>query len=111
MWPQRVYPAVSGVTSLDWSTKHPTLLAVGYYDGNIAVYDTRRNDTTPVLESSQLASKHTGAVWQVKWVQKGPAAGGASATTDEKDGGEAGGVASASEKTETLVSISIQRSL
>ena len=33
MWPQRIYQATSGVTSLDWSTQHPTLIAVGHYDG------------------------------------------------------------------------------
>ena len=75
MWPQRIYQATSGVCSLDWSTQHPTLIAVGHYDGNVAVYDVRRQDALPVLESSQLAQKHTGAVWQVKWVQKGPAGG------------------------------------
>ena len=110
MWPQRVYPAVSGVTSLDWSKKHPTLLAVGYYDGNIAVYDTRSNDTSPVLESSQLASKHTGAVGQVKWVQKGHGVNSGVSLNEAKENGEGRGPAGASgsghENTETLVSIS-----
>ena len=88
MWPQRIYKASSGVTSLDWSKQHPTLLAVGYYDGNIAVYDVRQQDTAlPMLDSSQLATKHTGAVWQVKWVQKGASSG--SGDSNER-GGAAG---------------------
>jgi WD40 repeat protein len=119
MWPQRIYKATSGVTSLDWSTQHPTLIAVGHYDGNISVYDVRRQDPLPVLESSHLAQKHTGAVWQVKWVQKGPAGGSsnsgnkekdesAAAVFDEKDGEEKAesGTTDEHESTETLISIS-----
>ena len=86
------------------------------YIGNVAVYDVRRQDALPVLESSQLAEKHTGAVWQVKWVQKGPAGGAAAATktesnkTDTKnsEGEEKTDAATTDEheSTETLVSIS-----
>jgi len=123
MWPQRIYKAASGVTSLDWSTQHPTLIAVGHYDGNVAVYDVRRQDALPVLESSHLAQKHTGAVWQVKWVQKGPAGGGNSSNNnnDDNDNDEEDSATAAAadgeeeekatgtdehESTETLISIS-----
>lgn len=30
------------MTSLDFAERHPTLLAVGMYDGTIAIYDTAR---------------------------------------------------------------------
>ena len=81
-YPQRIYKMEHGVTSIDFSTMHPNLLAVGLYNGVVAIYDTRREENAPVLESGQSAGTHMDAVWQVKWVNK------------------------SSERTENLVSIS-----
>ena len=41
-YPERSIRTRSGVTSLDFSERHPNLLAVGMYDGTIAIYDIAR---------------------------------------------------------------------
>jgi dynein intermediate chain 4, axonemal len=71
MWPQLVISSSSGATSLDWSNKYPNLLAVGHYDGSIIVYDITGDGATALLDSTQLPTKHTDAVWDIKWVDKG----------------------------------------
>eukprot|EP00943_MAST-04B_sp_MAST-4B-sp1_P005870 g5870.t1 len=72
MWPQIVIPSASGATSLDWSNRYPNMLAVGYYDGTIVVYDVSGEGGAQVLlDSNQLAAKHTDAVWGIKWIDKG----------------------------------------
>ncbi|KAF1782653.1 WD40-repeat-containing domain [Phytophthora cactorum] len=85
-----------GVTSIDFSTAHPYLLAVGFADGVVSIYDTRKDDSissgssssastslgvtatptarhvpVPIATSSGLSGKHLDAVWQVKWVAHG----------------------------------------
>ena len=73
MWPQIVIPSASGATCLDWSNRYPNMLAVGYYDGSIVVYDVSGEDggAQALLDSAQLAAKHTDAVWGIKWIDKG----------------------------------------
>ena len=61
----------SGATSLDWSHKYPNLLAVGHYDGSIIVYEVSGDGATALLDSTQMPTKHTDAVWDIKWVDKG----------------------------------------
>eukprot|EP00753_Platysulcus_tardus_P007346 PLAT15148.1.p1 GENE.PLAT15148.1~~PLAT15148.1.p1 ORF type:complete len:939 (-),score=504.02 PLAT15148.1:184-3000(-) len=70
-FPEKVVRVASGVMSIAFSTAHPNLLAAGYYDGTVAVYDLRREDSQPSVESKHTAGKHTEPVWQVKWVDKG----------------------------------------
>ena len=74
-FPQAVLKTSSGVTSLDFSKLHPNLMAVGTYDGLIAIFDVRKvlegeSDGKPELESERLQGTHAAAVWQVKWVEK-----------------------------------------
>lgn len=74
-YPECVLRTPSGVTTLDFSTAHPNLLAAGLYNGSVAIYDVRKamageTDGSPAVASSSL-SGHTDAVWQVKWVDKG----------------------------------------
>ena len=71
MWPQLVIPSAAGATSLDWSNRYPNLLAVGHYDGSIIVYDITADGAVALLDSTQLPTKHTDAVWDIKWVDKG----------------------------------------
>lgn len=40
--PERTIHTHASVNSLDFSGRHPALLAVGMYDGTIAIYDTAR---------------------------------------------------------------------
>ncbi|KAG3114599.1 hypothetical protein PI124_g6690 [Phytophthora idaei] len=95
-YPERIYQLPVGVTSIDFSTAHPYLLAVGFADGVVSIYDTRKDDSissgssssastslgvtatptarhvpVPIATSSGLSGKHLDAVWQVKWVAHG----------------------------------------
>uniref|UniRef100_A0A3B4EHK2 Dynein axonemal intermediate chain 4 n=1 Tax=Pygocentrus nattereri TaxID=42514 RepID=A0A3B4EHK2_PYGNA len=73
-WPERIFFCESGVTSLDFSASNANQLAVGMHDGSIAIYNVQSREKTPVIDSSDCAHKHTGPVWQVKWVdhERGP---------------------------------------
>ncbi|XP_072505875.1 dynein axonemal intermediate chain 4 isoform X1 [Notamacropus eugenii] len=76
MWPERVYPSLYGVTSVDFSIASPNLLAVGFYNGTIAIYNVQNNNSVPVLDSSESNQKHIGPVWQVQWVEQDKGAAG-----------------------------------
>uniref|UniRef100_A0A672UTY2 WD repeat domain 78 n=1 Tax=Strigops habroptila TaxID=2489341 RepID=A0A672UTY2_STRHB len=76
-WPERVFQCEYGVTALDFSMASPNLLAVGMYNGSVAIYDVQNWNDTVLLDSSESPNKHTGPVWQLRWV--------------EQDRGEAGG--------------------
>lgn len=57
-FPERIYHFPVGVTSIDFSRTHPYLLAVGFADGVVAIYDTRRDDLAPAGGPS--GSSHSG---------------------------------------------------
>ena len=65
-YPEYVYPTESGVTSLDVHPDHPYLVAVGFYDGNVGVYNLVENKIGPLYFSSAKTGKHTDPVWQVR---------------------------------------------
>lgn len=67
----KVYRTECSVTSLAFADKSVNLLAVGLYDGTVAVYDVRKPEDKPVLESSYTGGKHSDCVWEVRWVDKG----------------------------------------
>jgi len=68
-FPERYIPIENkGVSAIDFSRFNPSLLSVGYNDGTVAIFDIRRRDTTPVLETSK---HHTGTVWDLQWVDRG----------------------------------------
>ncbi|XP_005105983.1 WD repeat-containing protein 78 isoform X2 [Aplysia californica] len=69
-YPERVFTSKHGVTALDFSTANANLLAVGYYDGGIAVYNVRKSVDEPVLDNFTTAGKHLAPVWQLKWIEK-----------------------------------------
>ncbi|XP_063795210.1 dynein axonemal intermediate chain 4 isoform X2 [Pseudophryne corroboree] len=69
-WPERIYHCDSGVTALDFSVSSPDLLAVGMYNGTVAIYNVQNKDNVPVLDSSDNPNKHTCPVWQLKWVEQ-----------------------------------------
>ncbi|KAM4721514.1 dynein axonemal intermediate chain 4 [Rhinophrynus dorsalis] len=70
MWPERIFQCECGVTALDFSAASPNLLAVGMYNGRVAVYNVQNKETTPVLDSSDNPNKHTSPVWQLKWIEQ-----------------------------------------
>ncbi|GAB0193266.1 dynein axonemal intermediate chain 4 [Grus japonensis] len=51
-WPERIFQCEHGVTALDFSTASPNLLAVGMYNGSIAIYNVRNCKDTVLLDSS-----------------------------------------------------------
>ncbi|XP_064626087.1 dynein axonemal intermediate chain 4-like isoform X1 [Lineus longissimus] len=82
-FPERIYNTTAGITSMDFSATNPNLLAVGLYDGTVAIYSVRSTKDEAVLDSfhdlmvehsspmgSESQGKHTGPVWQLKWIEK-----------------------------------------
>ncbi|MCO5579194.1 hypothetical protein L7F22_033047 [Adiantum nelumboides] len=68
-YPHATITAASGVTALDFSTSTANLLAVGFYSGNIAIYDVRSpKDAMPVVQSGLNTGKHNDPVWEVQWI-------------------------------------------
>ncbi|XP_067846470.1 dynein axonemal intermediate chain 4 isoform X2 [Heptranchias perlo] len=80
-WPERIYNCESGVTALEFSADTPNLLAVGHYDGTVAVYNIRNPEDGLILDSSNDLNKHIGPVWQLKWTEQDRNSKG-----DEKEG-------------------------
>ncbi|XP_045753410.1 dynein axonemal intermediate chain 4 isoform X2 [Mirounga angustirostris] len=70
MWPERIYQSPYGVTAVDFSIGAPNLLAVGYHNGTIAIYNVQSNSNVPVLDSSESPQKHLGPVWQLQWIEQ-----------------------------------------
>jgi len=66
-YPEFVYNTNSGVMCIDFYEKTPSLIAVGMYDGTVAVYDLARKGDLPLYKSSTKTGKHTDSVWEVKW--------------------------------------------
>ncbi|NXY21549.1 DNAI1 protein, partial [Atrichornis clamosus] len=66
-FPEYVFSSESGVMCLDFNSEHPHLLAVGFYDGNVAIYNLKKATSQPSYKSSAKSGKHTEPVWQVKW--------------------------------------------
>ncbi|XP_069127668.1 dynein axonemal intermediate chain 4-like isoform X3 [Argopecten irradians] len=85
-FPERVYTCKEGVTAIDFSRSNPNLLAVGLYDGGVAIYNVKSTQDEPIIDSFHLAGKHTAPVWHIRWIEK------------ERGSGE--------DRTEVLVSIS-----
>lgn len=69
-FPERIYTSEAGVTAVDFSTSNPNLLAVGLYDGTVAIYNVRSKKNQAVLDSFDSQGKHTAPVWQLKWIEK-----------------------------------------
>eukprot|EP00758_Cryptobia_borreli_P018793 Tbor_TRINITY_DN7478_c0_g1::TRINITY_DN7478_c0_g1_i1::g.14558::m.14558 len=71
--PERVITLESdaGVSSMNFSSEHPSLLAVGSTDGTLALYDIRRHGNNPAMKTSVSTGQHTGIVWEAKWINRG----------------------------------------
>jgi len=66
-WPEIHVTTPSGVMCMDWHPEHSSVLAVGLYDGTVAVYDVRDESMTPMYQSTVKTGKHTDPVWEVAW--------------------------------------------
>jgi dynein intermediate chain 1 len=69
--PEYVINTESGVMCLDFHPRHPSLLAVGYYDGMVSAYDISNGTKQPIYSSSLQSGKHSDPVWQVHWHDNG----------------------------------------
>ncbi|KAM3876335.1 dynein axonemal intermediate chain 4 [Diretmus argenteus] len=70
-WPERIFHCESGVTALDFSASNPNQLAVGMYDGTIAIYNVQSQDKkTPIMDSGECVNKHFSPIWQIKWTEQ-----------------------------------------
>ncbi|XP_033115107.1 WD repeat-containing protein 78-like [Anneissia japonica] len=69
-YPERVFHCEAGVTSMDFSVNNPNLLAVGLYDGTVAIYNVRSMKDEPALDSYESNAKHSAPVWELKWIEK-----------------------------------------
>ncbi|XP_048255651.1 dynein axonemal intermediate chain 4-like isoform X2 [Haliotis rufescens] len=69
-FPERVFTCKDGVTALDFSTANPNLLAVGMYDGGVAIYNVRHMKDEPIVDNFGSSGKHTAPVWQIRWIEK-----------------------------------------
>lgn len=62
-FPEFVYETDSGVMCLDLHPEHPYLIAVGFYDGSVGIFNVERKE--PVHRCTAKNGKHTDPVWQV----------------------------------------------
>ncbi len=59
--------AAAGVMALQLHPEFSNLLAVGCYDGSIAVYDLRSSAGRLLCSTSPKTRQHADPVWQVVW--------------------------------------------
>ncbi|PIK46217.1 putative WD repeat-containing protein 78 [Apostichopus japonicus] len=69
-YPERVFQCEAGVTALDYSLTNENLLAVGMYNGSVAIYNVRASSDEPILDSYESRGKHGAPVWQLQWIDK-----------------------------------------
>eukprot|EP00804_Cyclotella_cryptica_P017007 CCRYP_003267-RA/>CCRYP_003267-RA protein AED:0.31 eAED:0.31 QI:634/1/1/1/0.33/0/4/1214/565 len=70
-YPEYVIGTESGVMCLDFHKHHPSLLAVGCYDGTVSLYDIGNRSNKPIYSSSIRSGKHSDPIWQVRWNEGG----------------------------------------
>lgn len=68
--PEYTFSTESGVTCLDFHPQHPSLLAVGCYDGSVRVFDVQLKSNKPIYSSSIKNGTHSDPVWEVKWQEE-----------------------------------------
>ena len=72
-FPEYIFAAESGVSALDNNPSDFNLVCVGFYSGNVAVYDlTHSKEDNPIYRSTALTGKHSDPVWQVAWQKPDP---------------------------------------
>lgn len=73
-YPEKILRTKHPVTSLDFSRFSPMLLAVGCYNGDVMIFDVKREGADwgkPKETSTSIGGGHVEPVWQIKWVSKG----------------------------------------
>jgi hypothetical protein len=72
-YPEKILRTPHSVTALEFSKQNPMILAVGLSNGDVNVYDVKRetNWGIPIESSSGMEGSHMDPVWQLKWIVKG----------------------------------------
>ncbi|XP_056587163.1 dynein intermediate chain 2, ciliary-like isoform X2 [Triplophysa dalaica] len=66
-YPEFIFTTLSSVMCVDIHENLSYLVAVGFYDGCVAVYNLKEHSDQPAYMSTAKTGKHTDPVWQVKW--------------------------------------------
>ncbi|XP_049588525.1 dynein axonemal intermediate chain 1 [Syngnathus scovelli] len=66
-YPEYIFPTGSGVMTLDIHKQHSYLVAVGFHDGCVCVYNLKNKGQDPQYKSTVNNGMHTDPVWQVRW--------------------------------------------
>ncbi|XP_019736737.1 dynein, axonemal, intermediate chain 1, paralog 2 [Hippocampus comes] len=66
-FPEYIFPTGSGALSLDIHKRNSYLVAAGFYDGCVCVYNLKKKGPEPEYKSNAKTGKHTDPVWQVRW--------------------------------------------
>ncbi|XP_067938269.1 dynein intermediate chain 2, ciliary-like isoform X3 [Watersipora subatra] len=66
-FPEYTFPTDSGVMCIDIHAEHPYLIAAGFYDGSVGVFNVTEGKTSAQYMSTAKNGKHTDPVWQVRW--------------------------------------------
>nr|XP_042900435.1 dynein axonemal intermediate chain 1-like [Parasteatoda tepidariorum] len=66
--PEKVFPCKTGVHCLEFHKHFSYLLAVGFADGTVAVYDLRKIGTSPEAVNKNSRLEHSDIVSHVRWL-------------------------------------------
>lgn len=66
-YPEKIVKTKSSCTCIQFSPSLPYLLAAGFFDGTIQIYDIRTEIPQTVMSCADLG-RHQQPVWQVAWV-------------------------------------------
>ncbi|VDD79660.1 unnamed protein product [Mesocestoides corti] len=69
-YPERSFKTPSGVTAIAWSTRNENLLAVGTFSGVIMVFDARKGNKIPIIDTTHAAGRHYGPICKLEWVSR-----------------------------------------
>ena len=69
-FPEKILEWDYSITSCQFSKKNPHLIAIGDSQGNVALFNIRSEDLTPIASTKDLDNKHTDIVWEVQWVDR-----------------------------------------
>uniref|UniRef100_T1JEU0 Uncharacterized protein n=1 Tax=Strigamia maritima TaxID=126957 RepID=T1JEU0_STRMM len=65
-YPEFMASVDSGLLCVDINPQQPYLIAVGYYDGNVAVFDVKSGNKSPKFQCDPKEGKHQNPVWKVR---------------------------------------------
>jgi len=64
-FPEKIIYHPNSITCCQFSKKNPHLIAIGDSHGNIAIFNVRSDDLSPIVESKDLDGKHTDIIWEI----------------------------------------------